>query len=1086
MSETFDSRLDSPRCRTCGGSLDGSRFEGLCPACAWRALSEPAPEENLEGVIQSTTKEKEIEGDPGLLRPLFKLPGHVVLEELARGGMGIVYRARQVDPYREVAVKMLLPHQLGSPEMAARFRLEVRTLTGLDHPAILPVYQTGEQDGLPYFTMKLARGGTLARRRADYTGSWRAIAELIAVLAEAVQFAHERGVLHRDLKPGNILFDENGRAYVSDFGLAKMASSDSELTRTMDFLGTPHYVAPEVAAQSARQATIASDIYSLGAVFYELLCGHPPFQAESVAALLKKIAEEEAAIRSEFQRVPRDLGVICLKCLAKQPAGRYASARELAADLQCWLNGRPIQARPISVFEQAGRWARRNPVVAGLAAALALALAGGGFILWKTERVERTALRTTRQAETRAQENLREALLAQAQALGAAAAAGQRWQALAALEKAARIRPALELRNEAAAALARPDLREIARFPAFFGDAGSPAVFTSNLESYASAELSGGFSLRSASDQKILAAFPGALRQPARWFVLSPDERQVGALLNDYSLGVWDIGSDRPKLRWPGSLTHPPVIAFNPNGSLLAGSVPGHNLFIQQEPEGERLFLESKHGRAVYARFDPSGQRLAVVRDPEGVELWSLGSSLNRSASGDAGSRNQVAGQLLWFQPIRKAVPWLAWSPDGSELAVAADDTRGVRLLSSADGQTELVYSRHLLYPRQFEFDSRGTKVASLGQDWSLRLWDSRTGQDLVTSVGRHRVMRFSADGRRLATAPNDHELAILELAPDQVFREFTSSPSDLAPNRLAHSPDGRWLLVCYPQIRLYDTEAGTEAAVLEGLPLALNKQAMFGSSSSEILYSVQGRGTFSRAFRHDARPSPAVELDQEQLLAANDPGLVCGQVQSGQSWVRYVPGALELWVNHDPRQCRKLLGLPPALPFDAFAVSPNGRWAAIPLSDGVGIWDFSTGQVLTNLVARNPGRAWFSPDGKWLVASVEQGYATWQTESWRPGAAWVAHLDSGDPGEVSFSDDSRFLVARQERHVFRLFSFPECRELVTLKPPLVVPIRSACLNGDGSRLWLLAAGYRVFEWNLTELRKELVKLGLDWQTGPS
>jgi hypothetical protein len=150
-----------------------------------------------------------------------------------------------------------------------------------------------------------------------------------------------------------------------------------------------------------------------------------------------------------------------------------------------------------------------------------------------------------------------------------------------------------------------------------------------------------------------------------------------------------------------------------------------------------------------------------------------------------------------------------------------------------------------------------------------------------------------------------------------------------------------------------------------------------------------------------------------------------------------------------------------------------------------VDIWDFSTGQALTNLVARNPGHLWFSPDSQWLVASVEQGYASWQTGSWKSGGTWQAHLDSGDPGEVAFSDDSRFLVARQERHIFRLLSFPACRELVTLKPPLVVPVRSACLNGDASRLWLLAAGYRVFEWNLTELHKELVKLGLDWQTGP-
>src|SRR5687767_4296220 len=224
-----------------------------------------------------------------------RVAGHEIAAEIARGGMGIVYRARQLDPPRTVALKMLLPHQLGSAEMAERFRIEVSTLTLLEHPAILPVYQVGEHERLPFFTMKLATGGTLAQRKHEYAGDWHAVAELMATLAEAVQFAHERGVLHRDLKPGNILFDEQGRAYVSDFGLAKLVSAESNLTRSMDFLGTPNYVAPEVATRSAQQATTASDIYSLGAILYELLAGRPPFAAEGIPALLKKIAEEPPA-----------------------------------------------------------------------------------------------------------------------------------------------------------------------------------------------------------------------------------------------------------------------------------------------------------------------------------------------------------------------------------------------------------------------------------------------------------------------------------------------------------------------------------------------------------------------------------------------------------------------------------------------------------------------------------------------------------------------------------------------------------------------------------------------------------------------
>ncbi len=328
--------------------------------------------------------------------PLLNIPGYDVREEIARGGMGIVYRAQQRDPRRTVALKMLLPHQAGSPEMVGRFRLEARAIAALEHPAILPVHHVGEHGGLPFFTMKFATGGTLAQRRAEYHGKWRRIADLMATLADAVHFAHERGVLHRDLKPGNVLFDEQGRPYVSDFGLAKLVGDDTRLTRSIDFLGTPHYVAPEVAARSARAATISSDVYALGAILYELLSGCPPFEAEGVPALLKKIAEEEplppsraigrrsgevndnAASRVAAEdetrpaspenrnAVPRDLEVICLKCLAKEPARRYASALDLANDLRRWLAGEPILARQISNLERLWLWSQRHRVTAAL------------------------------------------------------------------------------------------------------------------------------------------------------------------------------------------------------------------------------------------------------------------------------------------------------------------------------------------------------------------------------------------------------------------------------------------------------------------------------------------------------------------------------------------------------------------------------------------------------------------------------------------------------------------------------------------------------------------------------------------------
>jgi WD40 repeat protein len=1067
-------------CPVCGSEL--AEDLNLCPACA------------LKGLLDFEEAEGQSGGDEGgtiaaVGVSLMRVPGHELIEEIARGGMGIVYRAQQLDPRRTVALKMLLPQMLSSPGMAERFRLEIRTLTDLEHPAILPVHQTGEHDGLPFFTMKLATGGTLTQRKDSFAGNWRRIAELMDTLANAVQFAHERGVLHRDLKPGNILFDDQNRPYVSDFGLAKIANADADLTRSVDFLGTPHYVAPEIATRSARQATTASDIYSLGAILYELLSGGPPFEAESVPALLKKIVEEEPEIKPRKQNpkwkdesVPRDLEVICLKCLEKEPGRRYGSARALADDLGRWLGGQPILARPVTGVERTWKWVRRNPVLAMLAAALFLSLIGGGFGLWRSDRKVRTALKATQTAESQAQQNLRQALLAQSQALGAAHATGQRWVALEALGRAARIRPSLELRNEAAAALARPDLREIRRFAADISRTGSPVAFTSDLESYFIPEPSRGFALRSTKDQTVIASFPDSSRKPARWFVVSLNDREVAAVMNDYRVEVWRIGATEPRLTFRGTYRQPAIAEFHPDGVTVAGYVPAEGAFLQNGDE--RRVLESTNGRAIFMRFDSGGGRLAVVRDPGGLEVW----------------RCKGAPTLLWFHPMKRPVPWLSWSPDGVKLAAAADDGHGLRIFLGNDGQTELVYSQHLLYPRQFEFDPSGRMIASMGQDWALRLWDARTGQDLVTGVGRHRVMRFSRDGRRLSTTPTDRELAILELAPEDVFREFRTSPSSEAviPSRLVRSGDGHWLATAHPQIRLFDIARGEEVNLLN-FPLASLKQVFFENSGSAeaslatadsdgisgaVLYSIYGKGIYRRSFSLANGPigvGRSCEWGQEKELANHTNAIIWNAVESGRTWMRHGSSGVEIWPERDAGQARHLAI---KAPLERLATSQNGRWAAAPdyANQTVTICDCRTGQTMTNLPAHGIDQIWFSPDSRWLVASLENGYCTWETESWKPGVSWAAHLDSGNPGEIAFSDDGRLVAARQEREVFRLLSFPDGHELVTLKPPLVLSIRSACLSADGRRLWLLGSGYRLFEWNLGQLRTELAKLGLDWK----
>ncbi len=363
-------------CHDCGATISSINplGGGLCEACLWRDLSSPPS------------------GNASPYRDL--VPGHEIVEELGRGGMGIVYRARQLAPVREVALKMLLPLDEHQDELKARFQQEARTLADLNHPAILPLYLVGEVEGRPYFTMKLAVGGTLAGRLSAGQ-PWPALraAELTAVLAEALHYAHMRGVIHRDLKPGNVLFDEADRAYIADFGLAKLEDARGNFLHSAGVLGTPAYLAPEVAASGARAATTATDIYSLGAVLFELLTGHPPFGREGLAALLIKItAQPPPAPTSLNARVPRDLEIVCLKCLRKSPADRYGTAAELAEDLRRWIRGEPVQAREFTPVERLASWARRRPALAGLSAALIFTALGSAVWLTHSNRQLNRAL----------------------------------------------------------------------------------------------------------------------------------------------------------------------------------------------------------------------------------------------------------------------------------------------------------------------------------------------------------------------------------------------------------------------------------------------------------------------------------------------------------------------------------------------------------------------------------------------------------------------------------------------------------------------------------------------------------------------
>lgn len=372
---------------------EGGDAATVCPVCGAAAQLEtlqqqrqPAGENPADvaspGPVGNETLPLPKSAWPKAKSPWPAAPGYEIVEELGRGGMGVVYRARQLALKRDVALKMILSGAHAGPGDLRRFANEAEAIARLDHPNIVQVYEVGQAEGRPFIALEYLEGGSLSNRLAGKPQPPRAAAEMICLLAEAIEFAHQRGVVHRDLKPANVMFDRHGAMKITDFGLAKRLEGESAGTRTGDVMGTPSYMAPEQASGATRQIGPPCDIYSLGVMLYEMLTGRPPFHGQdSVDTLLAVISEEPVPPRRLTAHVPRDLETICLKCLEKSPARRFASAGELAADLRRFLNHEPIVARPPGALERGIKWVRRHPAraIALGSVAVLLGAAAGGF-----------------------------------------------------------------------------------------------------------------------------------------------------------------------------------------------------------------------------------------------------------------------------------------------------------------------------------------------------------------------------------------------------------------------------------------------------------------------------------------------------------------------------------------------------------------------------------------------------------------------------------------------------------------------------------------------------------------------------------
>jgi serine/threonine protein kinase/WD40 repeat protein len=1067
-----------------------------------------------------------------------------LVREVGRGGMGIVYAAEQLSLGRRVALKVLPLAGALDARQLQRFHNEALTASQLHHPHIVDVFGAGCERGVHYYAMRYIEGQTLAQwiarmrkvsglepangpegepqdtcswhtppsagpdpaggpvgkagRRpaapaetapvgrlttegsAQTPGYCRAAAAIGVQVAEALDYAHQHGVVHRDIKPSNVMLDPQGQAWVTDFGLAHL-QRQAHLTQSGDLLGTLRYMSPEQALARRDVLDHRTDIYSLGATLYELLTLQPAIAGDDQQEILRRITFEEPARPSlRNPALPPDLEAIVLKAMARAPEERYSTAQELAEDLRRFVNDQPVQARRPTRLHQAGKWVLRHCralFAAGLVAILLLTLAVGLLALsnvlirlqsqeqqtWAAEREKTLQLAMARWKEARITRQARQP--------------GQRTRSLEALAEAVQdLRSlgqlqdhCLELRNDAIASLVVWDVRPVGHLavpPHLPGPGIDPLG-----EHYASADAPNVVSWRRRADDEVIHRWPWE-GLPCVGLAVSPDGRYVCAFCGDegrpkkLACRAWDSVTGRQVLHRPVASGE---FAFGAGGKVLALVQADGSVALCDLGGGRDLPPVPVGHRAHRLRLDPSGQKLAVLSCPShDVEVWDL-----------------IAGKVeLLLSADRHGWPdSLAWSPDGSLLALGGNDTN-IYLCKIPGGKVQAVLRGHEHMVIGVEFHPSGRLLASCSHDDTTRLWSFAPGGELV--LPGEKGTCFSRDGRRLTTSSwrGLTEWELTDPGGCLHYLPYGEGPTWRSWG-VAFAPDGRLLASASPDgALLWDAAA---ARLLGPLPSGDGRAVAFHPREPRLF--TTGNGGWMQWPIVPERDGRALRVGPGTILqatTADSSSLRIAVATRGQSLLLGAgDGGVDLVSLAEPGRARRL-GIHDGL--WGVALSPDGRWAASvgEPDDTVCVWDVARGTA----VWRYPyGHdmwcgATFSPDGRWLVIGIRSDFVFLEVGSWEEKVRLPREPRSLS-SSVAFTQDGELLALVQGRNRIHLHATATLRHLATLEVPGPAGLWGLSLSPDGTRL-AATTDYNVMVlWDLRRLRRELAALGLDWEMLP-